>query len=255
MSEINNKRENSTLSKDGGASRRDLLQAGVGVAAVAAAGTAAAKPKAKTVQKAKPSTPVAQQPLPFAEDALAPVISAQTFSFHYGKHYKAYCDTTAKMIEGTPLAGKSLEEIVAASAEDPAQKKLFNNAAQAWNHVFYWNSLSPKQQTPSGKLLDAIKSDFGDLASLNAKLQEAAVGQFGSGWAWLVLENGKLAVTTTSNADLPLIHGQTPLLTIDVWEHAYYLDYQNKRADHVKAVIEKTLNWDFAAKNLAAASA
>lgn len=255
MSEINNKRDESILSKDGSASRRDLLQAGIGAAAVATAGAAAAKTKAKPVQKAKPSTPVAQQPLPFTEDALAPVISAQTFSFHYGKHYKTYCETTAKLVAGTPLDGKSLEEIVAAAAADPAQKKLFNNAAQAWNHVFYWNSLSPKQQTPSGKLFDAIKTDFGDLATLNTKLEEAAVGQFGSGWAWLVVENGKLAVTTTSNADLPLIHGQTPLLTIDVWEHAYYLDYQNKRADHVKAVVEKTLNWDFAAKNFASASA
>ena len=159
-----------------------------------------------------------------------------------------------KLIAGTPLDGKSLEEIITAAAADPAQKKLFNNAAQAWNHVFYWNSLSPKQQAPSGKLLDAINRDFGDVASLNTKLQEASVGQFGSGWAWLVSENGKLQVASTGNADLPLIHGQTPLLTIDVWEHAYYLDYQNKRADYAKALVEKALNWDFAAANFASAA-
>ena len=254
MSEKNDTPDNTKTSNDVDAARRTLLQVGVGAAAVVGIPRiATAKTKAKTVTKTKVATPVAMQPLPFAEDALAPVISAQTFSFHYGKHYKSYCDTTAKMIAGTPLDGKSLEEIVAASATDAAQKKLFNNAAQAWNHVFYWNSLSPKQQAPGGKLLEAIKRDFGDVASLNTKLQDAAVGQFGSGWAWLALENGKLMVTNTSNADLPLIHGQTPLLTIDVWEHAYYLDYQNKRPDHVKAVIEKTLNWEFAEANFAAA--
>jgi len=254
MSDTENNSIISKPSKDAGASRRDLLQIGAAAAVAGGAGAASAKTKSKPVVKAKAATPVAQQPLPFAEDALAPVISAQTFSFHYGKHYKTYCETTAKLIAGTPLDGKSLEEIITAAAADPAQKKLFNNAAQAWNHVFYWNSLSPKQQAPSGKLLDAINRDFGDVASLNTKLQEASVGQFGSGWAWLVSENGKLQVASTGNADLPLIHGQTPLLTIDVWEHAYYLDYQNKRADYAKALVEKALNWDFAAANFASAA-
>ncbi|MET0546976.1 MAG: superoxide dismutase [Caulobacterales bacterium] len=236
-------------------SRRDLLQVTLGVAATAGAGSAAAKTKPKKASAAPKDagTPVAPIALPFAEDALAPVISANTFSFHYGKHYKTYCDTTAKLVVGTPLEGATLEKIIEASVVNTEQKKLFNNAAQAWNHVFYWRSLSPKQQAPTGKLLDAINRDFGSLDAMNTQFAEAAVNQFGSGWAWLVVEGGKLKIVSTSNADLPIIHDQDPLLTLDVWEHAYYLDYQNKRPDYAKAVIAKTLNWEFAAKNFASA--
>ncbi len=191
-------------------------------------------------------------PLPWGESALAPHISQETISSHYGKHHKAYVDNTNKMLEGTDLAKSSLEAVVKAAAGKPDKKGLFNNAAQVWNHSFYWNSLSPKGGgSPAGKLLDRIKSDFGDFAAFKEALSKAAVTQFGSGWAWLVLEGGKLKVEQTPNADNPLTSpGKKPLLTIDVWEHAYYVDYRNKRPDYVTVVIEKLLNWEFAAKNL-----
>ncbi|MEO8223430.1 MAG: superoxide dismutase [Gammaproteobacteria bacterium] len=190
--------------------------------------------------------------LPYAETALAPAISAETLSFHYGKHHKAYVDKTNKAIAGTPHADASLEAIVKATAGRPDQKGLYNNAAQAWNHAFYWQSMDPKGGgNPTGKLLDRIKSDFGDVASLKAALSKAAATQFGSGWAWLVLENGKLQVEQTSNAGTPIESaGKKPLLTIDVWEHAYYIDYRNKRPDYITAVLDKLLNWEFAARNL-----
>ena len=190
--------------------------------------------------------------LPWGESALAPYISQETISFHYGKHHKAYVDNTNKLIAGTGLAGAALEDIVRATAGKPDQKALFNNAAQVWNHSFYWQSLSPKGGgQPAGKLLDRIKSDFGDFAAFKEALAKAAVTQFGSGWAWLVLEGGKLKVEQTPNAENPLTSpGKKPLLTIDVWEHAYYVDYRNKRPDYVDAVLDKLLNWEFAAKNL-----
>ncbi len=191
-------------------------------------------------------------PLPWGESALAPHISQETLSFHYGKHHKAYVDNANKMIEGTDLASASLEAVVAAAAGKPEKKGLFNNAAQVWNHSFYWQSLSPKGGgQPTGKLLDRIKSDFGDFAAFKEALSKAAVTQFGSGWAWLVLEGGKLKVEQTPNAETPLTSpGKQPLLTIDVWEHAYYVDYRNKRPDYVGVVIDKLLNWEFAARNL-----
>ncbi len=191
-------------------------------------------------------------PLPWGESALAPHISQETISFHYGKHHKAYVDNTNKMIEGTDLASATLEQIVRASAGKPEQKGLFNNSAQVWNHTFYWSSLSPRGGgQPGGTLLDRIKSDFGDFGAFKEALSKAAVTQFGSGWAWLVLEGGKLKVEQTPNAETPLTSpGKTPLLTIDVWEHAYYVDYRNKRPDYVTAVIDKLLNWEFAATNL-----
>ncbi len=191
-------------------------------------------------------------PLPWGESALAPHISQETISFHYGKHHKAYVDNANKMLEGSDLAGKPLEEIVRATAGKPDKKGLFNNTAQVWNHTFYWNSLSPKGGgQPSGRLLDRIKSDFGDFAAFKEALSKAAVSQFGSGWAWLVEEGGKLKVEQTPNAENPLASaGKKPLLTIDVWEHAYYIDYRNKRPDYVTVVIDKLLNWEFAAKNL-----
>jgi Fe-Mn family superoxide dismutase len=190
-------------------------------------------------------------PLPYGESDLAPHISANTLSFHYGKHHKAYVDNTNKMIEGTDLGKASLEEIVKAAHGKADKKGLFNNSAQVWNHTFYWSSLSPKGGgQPTGKLLDRIKSDFGDFAAFRAALAKAAVSQFGSGWAWVVVDGGKLKVEQTANADNPLTTGKKPLLTIDVWEHAYYLDYQNRRPAYVDAVLDKLLNWEFAAKNL-----
>lgn len=188
--------------------------------------------------------------LPYAEDALAPVISAQTFSFHYGKHHKAYIDNLNNLIAGTPYADLSMEDIIKKSAKDDKAKGIFNNAAQSWNHEFYWNSMSPKGGAPDGKMKKAVDDSFGSLDDFKKAFKQAAVGQFGSGWAWLVESNGKLAIETTANADTPLAHGRKPLLVADVWEHAYYLDYQNRRPDHIQAWLDKLANWSFAEKNL-----
>jgi Fe-Mn family superoxide dismutase len=201
----------------------------------------------------KAKTTIALPKLPYAEDALAPVISANTISFHYGKHHATYVKTLNELIAGTPYEGKSLEEIVVASAKDKdaTAKKIFNNAAQAWNHDFYWHSMTPKGGAPTGKIEDALEKSFGDLAAFKKQFGAAAAGQFGSGWAWLVKgKNGALEIETTSNADTPIAHGGTPLLVADVWEHAYYLDYQNRRPDHVTAWLDKLVNWSFAEKNL-----
>jgi Fe-Mn family superoxide dismutase len=198
------------------------------------------------------ASPLVQPPLPFAETALEPVISAKTIGFHYGKHHKGYFDTLAKLVAGTSHAEQTLETIIVETVDDAAKRKIFNNAAQAWNHSFYWNSLSPDAQTPSGKLAEAIARDFGSLDAARAALATAAVDHFGSGWAWLVVDNGRLKAISTKDAEVPFTSGRIPLLTVDVWEHAYYLDYQNRRADHVKAVIDGHLNWAFAARNFAA---
>jgi Fe-Mn family superoxide dismutase len=191
-------------------------------------------------------------PLPYGDSDLAPHISQETISFHYGKHHRAYVDNTNKLIAGTDLAGASLEQVVRAAAGKPDKKGLFNNSAQVWNHTFYWKSLSPKGGgQPTGKLLDRIKSDFGDFAKFKDELAKAAVTQFGSGWAWVVLEAGKLKIEQTPNAETPIAAaGKTPLLTIDVWEHAYYVDYRNRRPDYVAAVLDRLINWQFAAQNL-----
>jgi Fe-Mn family superoxide dismutase len=190
-------------------------------------------------------------PLPYADNALDPVISAHTLSFHYGKHHKAYVDNLNKLIAGTPLEGQSLEAIIRESAGKPDKAGVFNNSAQIWNHTFYWNSLKPNGGgTPPAALARLIERDFGSLDNLKKELATAATTQFGSGWAWLASYNGKLVVTKTGNAELPLTRGQKALLTIDVWEHAYYLDYQNRRPDYANAVIDKLLNWQFAADNL-----
>ncbi|MGD1049160.1 MAG: superoxide dismutase [Candidatus Krumholzibacteriaceae bacterium] len=195
--------------------------------------------------------PLAQPPLPYAANALEPVISANTISFHYGKHHKAYIDNLNKLIDGTDLAGMPLEKIIMATAGKSDKVAIFNNAAQAWNHAFYWNSLKPNGGgEPPAALKQKIDSSFGSVDACKKELAAAATGQFGSGWAWLVLDGGKLKVVKTSNADNPMTQGMKPLLTIDVWEHAYYLDYQNRRADYVGAVIEKLINWQFAADNL-----
>jgi Fe-Mn family superoxide dismutase len=190
--------------------------------------------------------------LPFADTALAPHISANTLSFHYGKHHKAYVDNLNKLTEGKRYATLSLEEVVKASAKESADAGIFNNSAQVWNHTFYWNSMKQGGGgAPTGKLLEKIVADFGSFDALKTQFADAAKTQFGSGWAWLVLDGGKLKVTKTGNADSPLAHGQKALLTCDVWEHAYYLDFQNRRPDYVAAFLDKLVNWDFAAANLA----
>ncbi|MDX9715078.1 MAG: superoxide dismutase [Dissulfurispiraceae bacterium] len=189
--------------------------------------------------------------LPYADNALAPVISANTISFHYGKHHKAYVDNLNKLIAKTEYADMSLENIIKATAGKPDKAGIFNNAAQVWNHTFYWNCLNPKGGgRPSGKLQAAINSSFGTCEKFMTEFSNAAMTQFGSGWAWLVKDGQKLKITKTSNAETPLTQGVMPLLTIDVWEHAYYLDYQNKRADYVAAVIKNLMNWKFAEDHL-----
>ncbi len=199
--------------------------------------------------------PISLPDLPYAKDALAPHISAQTLDFHYGKHHAGYVTKLNGMIEGTDLAAASLEDIIHASAGDSAKSGLFNNAAQIWNHTFYWNSMRPDGGgTPTGELATLIDRDFGSFDAFAEAFAGAGAGQFGSGWAWLVLANGKLEVRKTLNAETPLTEdGVTPLLTMDVWEHAYYLDFQNRRPDYIGTFLEKLVNWDFAAANLAAA--
>lgn len=192
--------------------------------------------------------------LPYAQDALAPVVSAQTLSFHYGKHHKTYVDNLNKLVAGTELAEASLEQVITAVAGKADKVGVFNNAAQTWNHTFFWNSLKPGGGgAPTGGVAKAIDAAFGGVENFRKEFANAAVTQFGSGWAWLVADKGALRIVKTANADTPLTMGVTPILTIDVWEHAYYLDYQNRRADFVAAVIDKLLNWDFANANLAAA--
>lgn len=192
--------------------------------------------------------------LPYAQDALAPVVSAQTLSFHYGKHHKAYVDNLNKLVAGTDLAEAALEKVIAAVAGKPDKAGVFNNAAQVWNHTFFWNSMKPNGGgAPAGAVAKAIDASFGSAENFRKEFANVAMTQFGSGWAWLVADKGALRVMKTANADTPLTMGVTPILTIDVWEHAYYLDYQNRRADFVAAVMDRLLNWDFANANLAAA--
>lgn len=185
--------------------------------------------------------------LPYPKNALEPHLSAETLEFHHGKHHNAYVTNLNKLTEGQPDAGKPLEEIIRT-----ATGGVFNNAAQVWNHTFYWQCLKPRGGgAPTGRLAELLKRDFGSVDQFKAQFRDAAATLFGSGWAWLVVEGGQLKITQTGNADLPLKHGQTALLTIDVWEHAYYIDYRNARPKYVEAVIEHLLNWDFAAANLA----
>ena len=193
-------------------------------------------------------------PLPYAQDALAPVISAQTLSFHYGKHHKAYVDNLNKLVAGTDMSETPLETLIKAVAGKPDKAGVFNNAAQVWNHTFFWNSMKPGGGgAPTGAVAKAIDAAFGSYDNFKKEFSNAAMTQFGSGWAWLVADKGQLRIAKTPNAETPLTTGQTPLLTVDVWEHAYYLDYQNRRADFVAAVIDKLLNWEFANANLARA--
>lgn len=190
--------------------------------------------------------------LPFAQDALEPHISANTLSFHHGKHHNAYVTNLNKMIAGTDLEGKSLEEIVLTVNGDASKCGVFNNAAQVWNHTFYWNSMSPNGGgKPSGKIGAAIDRDFGSYEEFTKAFKGAGGTQFGSGWAWLVSNNGKLEVRKTPNAETPLTEkGITPLMTMDVWEHAYYLDFQNSRPGYMNAFLEHLVNWDFAEANM-----
>ncbi len=190
-------------------------------------------------------------PLPYAENALEPVISANTMSFHYGKHHKTYVDNLNNLVKGTDYESATLEKIINETAGKADKAALFNNAAQIWNHTFYWHSMKPKGGgKPTGKLATMIDESFGSFDAFRKELATTTVSQFGSGWGWLVLDGAALKVVKTANAEVPFTKGQKPLLTIDVWEHAYYLDQQNKRAAYVDAVIDNLLNWDFATQNL-----
>jgi Fe-Mn family superoxide dismutase len=190
-------------------------------------------------------------PLPWAENSLEPVVSAKTISFHYGRHHKTYVDTVNKLIAGTEYADMALEKLIGATAGKTDKAGIFNNAAQVWNHTFYWNSLRPKGGgEPPSMLKQKIEAAFGSVDACKRELSAAAVAQFGSGWAWLVVDAGKLKIIKTADAGTPITQGVKPLLTVDVWEHAYYLDYQNKRADYVNAVLDKLINWEFAERNL-----
>ncbi|MGE5169670.1 MAG: superoxide dismutase [Rudaea sp.] len=193
-------------------------------------------------------------PLPYSEDALAPVISANTLSFHYGKHHKAYVDNLNNLVKGTEYESAPLEKIIRETAGKADKTGIFNNAAQVWNHTFYWNCLrAGGGGKPTGRIAQMIDSDLGGYDNFKKEFATACTTQFGSGWAWLVAEGGKLRLAKTPNAEVPFTKGATPLLTIDVWEHAYYLDYQNRRPDYANAVIDKLLNWDFATENLSRA--
>ena len=200
---------------------------------------------------AKAASPYTLPPLPYAENALEPVISARTISFHYGKHHNGYMNNLNKLIAGTPYADMPLEDIIKNTAGRADKTALFNNAAQFWNHTFYWKSLAPKGGgEPPATLKQKMLDCFGSVDACKEAFASVAVSQFGSGWGWLVLDEGKLKVVKTGNADVPFTRGMKPLLTIDVWEHAYYLDYQNRRADYVKGVLDKLINWEFALQNM-----
>jgi len=189
-------------------------------------------------------------PLPYPRDALQPHMSSETLDYHYGKHHKAYVDKTNGMLSEKGLEGASLIEVIRAG-KDKGDKGLFNNSAQIWNHSFFWQCLAPQGSTaPSGKLKEMIDNDFGGLEALLGALQTESANHFASGWGWLILNNGKLEVTSLHDADTPVVHGMTPLLTLDVWEHAYYIDYKNARPDYLKSVLANIINWDFVAQNL-----
>lgn len=194
---------------------------------------------------------ITQLALPYAENALEPVISAKTISFHYGKHHKAYVDNLNKLITGTEFEDLLLEEIIKKTAGNAEHAGIFNNAAQVLNHTFFWNSLSPKGGgKPGDVLMKKIEESFGSFENFINEFTNAAKTQFGSGWAWLVLDGNKLKLMKTANAETPLTMNVKPMLTIDVWEHAYYLDYQNKRPDYVTALLDKLINWEFAVNNM-----
>ncbi len=223
--------------------RRDFIVAAVGtVATLATIGLAG------TAQAASPFT---LPQLPYTEDGLEPIITAKTIGFHYGKHHKTYVDNLNKLVVGTEFADLPLEKIISATAGQADKAAIFNNAAQIWNHTFYWQSLAAKGGgEPPAALKAKITDSFGSVEACKKELAAVAIAQFGSGWAWLVMAGDKLKVVKTANAEVPFTAGLKPLLTIDVWEHAYYLDYQNRRADYVNAVLDKLINWEFALKNV-----
>ena len=231
--------------EDSGLSRREVLFSAAALSGAAVLGGSIVTPRTAFAGDTKVELPT----LPWEPASLAPNISVKTIEIHHGKHNKAYVDKVLELTKGKELEGKSLETIVKA-AHEAKDTALFNNSAQAWNHAFYWSSIKPGAKAPEGKLKEMLDA-AGGLDKVKGELLEAGKGQFGSGWAWLVEDGGKLAVIKTSNADLPLTQGKKALLTIDVWEHAYYLDYQNRRPDYVKAFIDNLLNWEFAAANLA----
>lgn len=199
----------------------------------------------------KTSAPFELPPLPWDEGALAPVISQRTIALHHGKHHATYVKKLNELVAGTRFSDMPLELVIASTVGGEENRKIFNNAAQAWNHAFFWNCLRPKGGgVPPRALAKQIEDDFGGQAGFREQFSEAAVDCFGSGWAWLVSRSGKLEILTTSNAATPITMGATPLLTIDLWEHAYYLDYENRRPEFVDAVIDRLLNWDFAAEQL-----
>jgi Fe-Mn family superoxide dismutase len=202
-----------------------------------------------------PTGPFTLPPLPWSEDALAPVVSAKTIGLHYGKHHRTYVNKLNELVAGTPMADMPLERVILESANGK-NPKVFNNAAQTWNHTFFWNCLRPQGGgKPRSQVAQRIDSDLGGFDAFKKNFAEAAVNTFGSGWAWLAMKDGKLAIMSTSNADNPLTKGATPLLTLDVWEHAYYVDYENRRPEFVGAVIDKLLNWEFAEQQMASGSA
>jgi len=202
------------------------------------------------------SGPFQLPPLPWDEGALAPVISSRTVGLHYGKHHKGYVDKLNELVAGTRFADMPLELVIASTVGGEENRKIFNNAAQAWNHTFFWNCLKPNAGgEPPRKLAKQIDEDFGGYANFREQYAKAAVECLGSGWAWLAARSGKLEILATSNAATPITMGATPLLTIDVWEHAYYLDYENRRPEFVAAVIDRLLDWDFAAEQLDKAQA
>jgi superoxide dismutase, Fe-Mn family len=193
-------------------------------------------------------------PLPYPKNALEPHMSSNTFDFHHGRHHQAYVTNLNNLIKGSPMESQPLEEIIKSSYKDTTKTGLFNNAAQVWNHTFFWNSMKPHGAgAPSGNLAAAITRDCGGIDKFKEQFKATAVSQFGSGWAWLVADKGQLKIIGTPNAVTPLAEGQAALLTCDVWEHAYYLDYQNRRPDFVQAFLDHLVNWDFAAQNLAKA--
>ena len=193
-------------------------------------------------------------PLPWSDDALDPHISANTIGFHYGKHHQGYVTKLNAAVEGSPYAEKNLEAVIRETAGDSTKQGIFNNAAQIWNHTFFWNSLAPKGGgAPTGTLAAAIGESFGGFDKFKEEFTSKAGALFGSGWCWLVSKGGKLQVVQTFNAGTPITDGSVPLVTLDVWEHAYYLDYQNRRPDFIKAYLDHLVNWDFAAENLSKA--
>jgi len=242
--------------------RREFCKGVAAFSTSLAAGHAFALPakymKESTMTAANPApqnntaVPFTLPPLPYNMDALAPHISANTLSFHYGKHHQTYVTNLNNMVKDTPWANATLEQVIMESAKDPTKGGIFNNAAQVWNHTFYWNSMKPNGGgVPKGEIAKRIDADFGGFDAFKEQFKQAATTQFGSGWAWLIMEGGKLRISKTGNADLPMAHSQKALLTCDVWEHAYYLDYQNRRPDYVTTFMDKLINWDFVEANLA----